>query len=205
MPQGARTVSRDVCTLSNSLQTFTLQHLKKYYMWTCNFGNWTFCLRIYAAAMWEMMFSCLMAGRPKSDLVKPLYTGPHACWVWLFSLVISLPLTGSEWVSRHFRFRFDGSSGGLPIYFQTQFGIAAWDNSSGLQTGTSSISCSMYFYTRAFVPQWWYRRVNANTLIGTVITCSKWKTWKWRKSCRIVHLLLSSASSYSSSPSSFFR
>ena len=38
-----------------------------------------------------------------------------------------------------------------------------------LQTGAGSISCSMYFQTQAFVPLLWYRRENANTMIGTAI------------------------------------
>ena len=135
MPQGARTVSRDVCTLSNSLQTFTLQHLKiiilhvNMQLWKLNSWFESRILRnLYSSNVRDDVQ--LLNGWWTQEWFGQAsyittYTGSCACWVWLFSLVISIPLTGSEWVSRHFRFRFDGGgSGGLPIYFRTQFAIA---------------------------------------------------------------------------------
>ena len=41
-----------------------------------------------------------------------------------------------------------------------------------LQTGVSSISCLLY----VLVPQWWYHRVNRNTLIGAAILFSDYAT-----------------------------
>ena len=106
-----------------------------------SFGNSVVGSRVgssLTAATRETRFSFSMAGRPKRDLVKPLtsYTFSCGCWVWLSSFTFNIPLTESECVSGHFRFRLEGSNCGLPMSLQTHSGIAVTSAPVSMQNRT---------------------------------------------------------------------